>query len=132
MKKTYLNLPIRNVAKTDAFFKALGLEKNKQFAGDDATNAIINNTTILMLIEDKRFASFIKQQPKKLEGGFIISLEFESKAEVDAMFKKALDAGATDTTNHDMEVDFMYVKAFKDINGHYWEFFVMVGQMPTK
>ncbi len=131
MKNTYINIPIRNVADTDKFFRALGMEKNEQFASDDTTNARINDNTVLMLLEDKRFASFIKQEPKKLEGGFIVSLEFESKEEVDAMFKKAIEAGATDTTNSDTAVNFMYVKSIKDINGHYWEFFVMLGQMPT-
>lgn len=51
MKNTYLNLPIRNVTDTDAFFKALGLEKNLQFSSADTTNAKINDNTYLMILK---------------------------------------------------------------------------------
>ena len=131
MKNTYINLPIRNVADTDAFFTALGLEKNKQYSSEDTTNAKINENTFLMLLEDKRFATFVDGTPEPVNNNLTLAIEFDTVTEVDTFYQKAIDAGATDATKPSPESeDFMYGKAFRDINGHVWELFTFIGEMP--
>lgn len=131
MKNTYINLPIRNIAKTDAFFAALGMPKNKQFSGPDTTNAKINENTFVMLLEDERFKTFVDGNPEMINNSLTIALEFNSKDEVDALFGKAIAAGAQDTTKPSPDSEaFMYGKAFRDINGHIWELFAFIGEMP--
>lgn len=132
MKNTYLNLPIRNVADTDAFFAALGLEKNPKYSSDDTTNAKINDNTFLMLLEDKRFATFVDGNPEQVNNNLTIALQFDTKEEIDSFYQKALGAGATDTTKPNPEAEaFMYGKAFRDINGHIWELFTFTAEMPN-
>jgi predicted lactoylglutathione lyase len=131
MKNTYINLPIRNVADTDKFFAALGMEKNLQFASEDTTNAKINDNTFVMLLEDKRFATFVDGNPEMINNNLTIALQFDTPAEIDALFEKAIAAGAIDTTKPSPESEaFMYGKAFRDINGHIWELFTFIGEMP--
>ena len=131
MKNTYINLPIRNVAETDKFFATLGMVKNEQFSSADGTNAKINENTFVMLLEDKRFASFIDANPEVVNNNQILCVEFNTKGEVDSFFEKAIAAGATDMTKPDPESEaFMYDKAFRDINGHIWQMFVFIGEMP--
>lgn len=132
MKNTYLNLPIRNVADTDAFFSALGLEKNKKFSSEDTTNAAINENTFLMLLEEERFATFVDGNPLPINNNLIIAIQFDTTAEVDSFYQKAIGAGAKDTTKPNPESEaFMYGKAFRDINGHIWELFTFIGEMPS-
>jgi uncharacterized protein len=132
MKNTYINLPIRHVATTDTFFRALGLEKNETFSSDDTTNARINENTFLMLLEDKRFASFVDGHPEPVNNNLTIALQFDTPAEVDSLHDKALTAGATDATKPSPEAAaFMYGKAFRDINGHIFELFAFIGEMPS-
>lgn len=131
MKNTFINLPIRNVADTDKFFASLGMMKNEQFSSVDTTNAKINENTFVMLLEDKRFASFIDANPEVINNNQILCLQFDTKAEVDSFFEKAISAGATDMTKADPESEaFMYDKAFRDINGHIWQMFVFIAEMP--
>lgn len=131
MKNTFINLPIRNVADTDRFFASLGMLKNEQFSSVDTTNAKINENTFIMLLEDKRFAGFIDANPEHINNNQIICLQFDTKAEVDSFFDKAIAAGATNMTKPDPESEaFMYDKAFRDINGHIWQMFVFTAEMP--
>jgi predicted lactoylglutathione lyase len=132
MKQTFINLPIRNVAATDAFFRALGMEKNEQFSSGDTTNAKINDTTFVMLLEDDRFASFVGARPEPVNNNLTIALQFDSPEEIDTFHAKALGAGATDVTKEDpASASFLYGKSFRDINGHFWELFTFIGDMPT-
>lgn len=131
MKNTYINLPIRNVADTDTFFTSLGMVKNEQFSSEDTTNAKINENTFVMLLEDKRFATFVSGNPEVLNNNLTIALQFDSRDEVDIFFEKAITAGATDSTKASPESEtFMYGKAFRDINGHVWELFTFIARMP--
>lgn len=131
MKNTYINLPIRNVAETDTFFAALGMEKNEQMSNEDGLSIKINENTYVMLLEDKKFAGFIDAEPEKINNNQILCLQFDTKDEVDSFFEKAMSAGATDMTKPDPESEaFMYDKAFRDINGHIWQMFVFIGEMP--
>lgn len=130
MKNTYINLPIRDVASTDTFFASLGMVKNAKFSSEDTTNAKINENTFVMLLEDKKFATFVDGNPEAINNNLTIALQFDSKDEVDAFFKKAITAGATDTTKPSPESEaFMYGKAFRDINGHVWELFTFSVEM---
>jgi len=131
MKNTYINLPIRNVAETDAFFAALGMTKDIRFASEDTTNTKINDNTIVMLLEDSRMKTFVDGDPTPVNYNLTVAVQFDSKDEVDAFFGKAIEAGATDTTKPSPESEaFMYGKAFRDINGHIWEPFTFFGEMP--
>ncbi len=131
MKNTYINLPIRNVAETDAFFSALGMERNPQFASEDTTNTKINDNTFVMLLEDARMKHFVDGDPTPVNYNVTVAVQFDSKDEVNNFFEKAIAAGATDTTKPSPESEgFMYGKSFRDINGHIWEPFTFFGEMP--
>jgi uncharacterized protein len=133
MKNTYINLPIRNVAETDRFFASLGMVKNEDYSSEDTTNAKINENTFVMLLEDKRFTSFVGANPEVVNNNLTIALEFDSKNEVDTFFEKATASGAIDVTKRSPESEaFMYGKAFRDINGHIWELFTFIAKMPIK
>jgi predicted lactoylglutathione lyase len=132
MKNTFINLPIRNVADTDRFFASLGMEKNPQYSSEDTTNAKINANTFVMLLEDKRFATFVGGDPEKVNNNLTIALQFDATHEVDSMFEKAIASGAVDATKVSPESEaFMYGKAFRDINGHIWELFTFIAEMPN-
>ena len=131
MKNTYINLPIRNVADTDRFFASLGMVKNKQFSSADTTNVKINENTFVMLLEDARFATFVDGNPTLVNNNLTIALEFDTKSEIDTFFEAAITAGAADVTKPSPETEaFMYGKAFRDINGHVWELFTFLAEMP--
>lgn len=132
MKNTYINLPIRNVAATDAFFASLGMVKNEKYSSENTTNAQINENTFVMLLEDERFTTFVGGAPEAINNNLTIALQFDTKSDVDIFFEKAMTAGAVDATKASPESEaFMYGKAFRDINGHIWELFTFIAEMPV-
>ena len=124
--KLFLNLPIKSLDRTVAFFTALGFSFNKQFTDEKATCMIINDDAYAMLLVEPFFQSFtpkpIIDAHKNVE--VLIALSAESREKVDEMFAKAIAAGGKEAYAA-KDYGFMYGRAFEDLDGHIWEVFWM-------
>ena len=125
-RKLFLNLPVRNLERSLAFFKKLGFSFNPQFTDDNAACMVLSDDAYVMLLTESRFKDFTRKQicdtSQAVEG--LWALSCESRAEVDEIVKTALASGgsaAMDATDH----GFMYVWSFLDPDGHHWEAFWM-------
>jgi predicted lactoylglutathione lyase len=99
VKQTFVNLPVEDLERTMAFFSRLGFKFNPQFTDENATCMIINENTFAMLLVGKFFKSFIpgkKISDAKKSTEVLVALSVGSRAEVDAMIKKAVDAGGAE------------------------------------
>ena len=121
-RKIFVNLSVRDLQKSMAFFGALGFGFNPQFTDDKAACMIISDEAFVMLLREEFFRTFTKRElcdtTRQSEGLFAISCD--SKAEVDEMVQTALAAGGThamDPQDH----GFMYGWSFYDLDGHHWE-----------
>lgn len=116
-----INVPVADLPKSIAFFKALGFTQNLQFTDDTAACIVINDTTSAMLMTHGKFREFtpraVCDTSKAAEVLFCLSCE--SRQEVDELVAKALAAGGT---THDQPEDFgfMYSHSFIDPDGHGW------------
>lgn len=121
-RSIFLNLHVRELAKTKEFFSKLGFEFNPQFTDNNAACMIISETAFVMLLEKPFFQNFTKRElsdPSKVTEG-LYALSCESRAEVDEMVKKAIAAGgkpAMEPQDH----GFMYGHSFYDVDDHHWE-----------
>ncbi|MFN0193750.1 MAG: VOC family protein [Aestuariivirga sp.] len=125
-KMTFINLPVANLDKTIAFYKALGFSFNPAFTDETATCMIINETTFAMLLTHAKFDSFTtrpRSDAKATTGG-LYALALENKVAVDAMMVAALKAGGSEY-RPTIDMGFMYNRAFADLDGHVWEPFWM-------
>jgi predicted lactoylglutathione lyase len=118
----FVNLAVRDLQKSMEFFRALGFSFNLQFTDDKAACMIISDKAYVMLLTEPFFRGFTKLEPcdtsRCTEGMFALSCE--SRAEVDELVRKAIDAGgrpAMDPNDH----GFMYNWSFYDLDGHHWE-----------
>jgi predicted lactoylglutathione lyase len=118
----YINLAVRDLPKSKAFFAALGFEFNPKFTDDKAACMIISDAAYVMLLGEPFFRTFTRRElcdtSKQTEGMFALSCA--SRADVDAMVHKAIAAGgshAMDPQDH----GFMYGWSFYDLDGHHWE-----------
>jgi predicted lactoylglutathione lyase len=93
------------------------------------------NGIFVMLLTEEFFHSFIPElgiTDARKQKEAIFALSCESKEKVDELHKKALDAGGTNQEEKGPELDFMYGKAFLDLDGHVWElFFLDQSKMPA-
>jgi predicted lactoylglutathione lyase len=132
-KQIFLNLPVADLPKSMAFFKALGYSHNPQFAGDTAACIVISDTISVMLSTHAKFREFtpkaICDTTKAVEVLFCLSCE--SRQEVDDLVAKALAAGGT-TYDKAEDLGFMYSHSFVDPDGHGWGVMHMSGPPPKQ
>ena len=121
-RKIFVNLAVRDLAKSKDFFANLGFGFDPKFTDDKAACMIISPEAYVMLLGEPFFKTFTKRElcdtSKQTEGLFALSCE--SRAEVDEIVKKAVAAGgqhAMDPQEH----GFMYGWSFYDLDGHHWE-----------
>lgn len=122
----YLNLPVADLAKSTAFFVALGFQSNPQFASDSGACIVVSDTIFVMLCTRERFRDFTPKQicDTREAVEMLINLHCESREEVDNLVAKALAAGGS-TYDKAEDLGFMYSHSFVDLDGHGWGLFHM-------
>ena len=118
----FVNLPVKDLKASTAFYESLGFSKNSQFSDDNASSMVISDTIHVMLLTEPFFKGFttkgIADSTTSIEA--IIALSADSREAVDELTGKALAAGgqvATDPQDHGV----MYSRSFYDLDGHQWE-----------
>jgi hypothetical protein len=124
--KIFLNLPVKDLSKSVAFFTALGYSFDPQYTDENATCMIVGEDIFVMLLVEEFFKTFITTDiadaTKSTEA--IIALSVENKGAVDEVVRKAVAAGAT-TPTPAVDHGFMYQAMIQDPDGHLWEYFYM-------
>ena len=119
----FVNVPVRDLAASMAYYKALGFDHNPQFTDDTAACIVISDTIFVMVLTHEKFAQFSSKPipDAKQETGALYALSRDSRADVDAIADAGLAAGGTETRDV-MDYGFMYSRAVADIDGHVWEY----------
>ena len=121
--KVFINLPIKDVARSREFFSKLGFSFNEQFCDEKAFCMVLSEGhSYVMMLQEDFFKTFTKKEiaDSNKTTEVLIALETESREAVDEMVQKALTAGGTkyrDTDDH----GWMYQSSFADLDGHQWE-----------
>jgi predicted lactoylglutathione lyase len=118
----FLNLPVRDLPASIAFFTQLGFTFNPMFTDEHATCMIVSEQAYVMLLDEPRFADFTTAPTADATQATeaIIAVSAEDRAGVDAFADAALAAGGTPAKDP-MDLGFMYGRSFKDLDGHHWE-----------
>jgi uncharacterized protein len=124
--KIFVNLPIKDLQKSVAFFGKLGFTFNPQFTDETATCMIVSDEIFVMLLTEEKFKGFTPKQicDATRYTEVLVCLSRESRAEVDDMVRKAVAAGGS-TYNEPQDYGFMYGHGFQDLDGHIWELIYM-------
>ncbi len=120
--KIFVNLPVKNLDASVAFFTRLGYTFNPQFTNENATCMIVSGDIYVMLLVEPFFKSFITKEicDTRKSTEVLICLSAESREEVDEIIRKAVEAGGT-TPREAQDQGFMYSHAYEDPDGHTWE-----------
>lgn len=121
IKQIFLSLPVADLPKSLAFFKALGFAQNTEFSDDTGACIVVSETIYVMLLTHPKFLQFTPKEvcdtSKAVE--VLISLSCASREEVDDLVAKALAAGGS-TYDKPEDLGFMYSHSFVDLDGHGW------------
>ena len=121
-RKIFVNLPIKEMERTKAFFTALGFAFNPQFTNEQGACMVVSEDIYVMLLVEPFFQGFTKKRIADATSAteVLVCLSCESRAEVDELVKKALAAGGK-APNPPQDHGFMYGHGFEDPDGHLWE-----------
>lgn len=127
----FVNLPIADMAKSQAFFKALGYAFNPDFTNDKGAGLVLGNNLYAMLLVHDFFKTFtsrpVADAMKTTE--VLVCLACESREQVDSLVAKAVAAGGK-APRPPQDHGFMYGHGFEDLDGHIWELVHMTGSPP--
>ena len=134
-KEFWLNLPVKSVSKSRAFFTQLGFKFNPRFGeGDNCAGLMMGEkNVIVMLFEESAFKMYIPNQVANPKNGteVLLSFDAQSKEEVDEMTAKAVAAGGTSNHKPSPMTGWMYGSGFTDLDGHNWNILYMdMSKMP--
>jgi predicted lactoylglutathione lyase len=124
--KIFVNVPVKDLDKSKAFFTAIGFTINPQFTDETAACVVISEDIYAMILTHEKFKQFT---PKELADAnktseVILALSFDSRDKVNEIADTALKSGGS-VANQPQDYGFMFSRSISDPDGHIWEFFWM-------
>ena len=121
-RKIFVNLPIKDMERSKAFFQALGFSFNPQFTNEQGACMVIGEDIFVMLLTEPFFQTFTKKPVADANKSteVLTCLSCDSREEVDELVRKARAAGGK-VPNAPQDHGFMYGHGFEDLDGHIWE-----------
>ncbi|MEY2828739.1 MAG: hypothetical protein RIQ33_597 [Bacteroidota bacterium] len=126
MKQIFINLVVKDLQKSMAFYTALGFTNNPQFSDDTAKCMVWSDNIFVMIMTDDKFKSFATKPiaDTKTNLAALFSLSFNSTDEVNTVMANGLKAGGIEPTEM-KDYGFMQQRTIEDFDGHTWEIFYM-------
>ena len=135
-KQFWINLPVKDLAKSKVFFTKLGFSFNTNHSNSNQLQLVIGDTNaIVMLFPESTFKNFTRHQivDTKQATEVLFSIDAESREEVDELAKKAIMAGGKIIGQPAENEGWMYGCVFADLDGHLWNVLYMdVNMMPKE
>ena len=118
-KMIFISLPVANVARSTAFYEAIGFAKDAKFSNEQASALTWSDAIVVMVLDKAFYATLTPKQiiDARTTSGMLIALSFDSRAAVDAVAAAAVAAGGREVHGPD-DMGFMYSRAFEDLDGH--------------
>jgi predicted lactoylglutathione lyase len=127
-KDIWINLPVKDVKRSREFFTKIGFELNPRHSGDGMACLLVGEKrVVVMLFEESTFAGFTKHTLADTRQGceVLISIDAESRHEVDDLARKVRDAGGAIYAEPGENQGWMYGFGFADPDGHRWNVLYM-------
>jgi uncharacterized protein len=124
IKKLWINLPVKDVAKSRAFYTAIGFKLNEQYGnGEHSASILVGEDNVnLMLFPEAQFKQFTRHEMIDTAKGseVLFSFDAESPKELDEIMSKVEAAGGSIFAKAGWNQGWMYGSGFCDPDGHRW------------
>lgn len=123
----FVNLPVTDLARSQAFYEAIGATNNPQFSNDSAAMMSFSPEVNVMLLTHERWADFTPKAipDAKTNAQVLLALSRDSRAAVDAITADAEKQGVVIDPTPKQDYGWIYGRRFEDPDGHIWEVFWM-------
>jgi uncharacterized protein len=122
-KMIFVNLPVRDIAASTAFYMALGGEVNPQFSGEHSTSVMFSDAIAVMLLTHAHYRDFTKRPigDARHDSQLLLALTVDTRDAVDAILARAVAAGGGADPNPAQDLGFLYNRHVEDPDGYVWE-----------
>ncbi len=121
-RQLYVNLAVRDLPTSVAFWKGLGFAFNAKFTDDKAACMVLSDSAFVMLLSEPFFRGFTRREPcdttKATET--LLAISADDRGAVDALVQRAIETGGMSAMPA-IDHGFMYGWSFYDPDGHHWE-----------
>ncbi|GAB4102484.1 VOC family protein [Micromonospora taraxaci] len=128
MSMTFINLPVRDLTNAAEFYRALGFASD-QAEPDGGTRVLtVSESTRLVLHLRSGFESYtgVAVTDTQTSREVVVGLSAPSRERVDELVDLAAVAGG-ESLGPGMANGPMYMRGFRDLDGHQWSFIHMAG-----
>lgn len=122
----FVNLPVRDLARSRAFYEAIGFTNEPRFTDDTAACMVLSETIYVMILTHPKWQSFTSRSiPDAGSSEVMLALTCDSREAVDALVDAGAATGGTADVHPPQDHGFMYQRTLLDPDGHVWEPFWM-------
>jgi uncharacterized protein len=120
-KMIFVNLPVRDLAHSIAFYEAVGAVRDDRFADETAQCMTFSESIHVMLLTHEKFSTLTSRSmiDSRTSAQVLLALSEESRDAVNATAKAALAAGGSEVEPAE-DHGFMFQRAIADPDGHGW------------
>lgn len=125
-KQVFINLPVKDLKKSIAFYEGVGFTNNPQFTDETAACMVWSDAIYVMLLTHDKLKQFTSKTIVDARTSIEVSiaLSMESIEEVNTFAEKALQSGGIEE-DEPQDYGFMYQRGIDDLDGHHWEVLYM-------
>ncbi|RQW99284.1 glyoxalase/bleomycin resistance/extradiol dioxygenase family protein [Micromonospora inaquosa] len=125
---TFINLPVRDLTTATEFYRAIGFTSDQAEPDGDSMVLTVSDTTRLVLHLRSGFEAYtgVAATDTASSREVIVGLSASSRGQVDELVDQAAVAGG-ESLGPGMANGPMYMRGFRDIDGHQWSFLHMAG-----
>ena len=120
-KMIFVNLPVADVARSTAFYEAIGFTKDERFSNEQGVSMRWSDEISVMLLSHDFYRSFMPHKviaDTAATSEMILCLSFDSREAVDTVVERAIAAGSKGDVNEPDDHGWMYGRSFEDLDGH--------------
>ena len=121
-KMIFVNLPVTELMRAQAFYEALGFINNPQFSDDNSACMVWSEAIHVMLLTHAKWQGFTSRPiPPAGMSEVMLAISCDSREAVDRMTEAAVRHGGTADVNPKQDLGFLFNRSLADPDGHVWE-----------
>jgi predicted lactoylglutathione lyase len=119
-KMIFVNLPVRDLAASKAFYVALGGTVNPQFTNELAACLVMSDSAAVMLLTHGHYRQFTSRPigDARRDSQMLLALSVETRSDVDATLARATAAGGRADPSPAQDHGFMASRSVEDPDGN--------------
>lgn len=119
----FVNLPVKDLEKSVAFYKAIGFTQNMEYSDNTAACMVLSESIYVMILTHAKWRTFTQKPIVEAQSSaqVMLCISRPTKAAVHEMVEQAAKAGGKADPNPSQDYGFMFSRSLEDPDGHIWE-----------